>query len=157
MVVQNTAPANAPVFAHQSAGWQLHGVVTSRPRQHYVEKRLPSAFVGTDLGSWVTANEIDTLVVAGYMTHHCDDSTIRQAMHEGLSVEFLDDAAGSLPYANRAGSASAEELHRSFKVALQSRLAAVMGTDEWIGVLETKGTPVRDNLFASNQRGRGLA
>ena len=88
------------------------------------------------------------------MTHNCDDSTIKHAFHAGLAVEFLSDAAGSLPYLNKAGAASAEEIHRTFSVAMQARFAAVMGTDEWINLLRSNGVTERDNLFQSNQRAR---
>ncbi len=156
VVVQNTSPAGAPVFAKGSPGWEFHTVVSSRPYSHYIEKALPSAFAGTDLGEWLNQNHIDTLVVAGYMTHNCDDATIKHALHVGLAVEFLSDAAGSLPYENHAGRASAEEIHRVFSVVMQSRFAAVATTEEWIVALQTGKALPRDNIYGSNQRARSL-
>ncbi|KMZ11144.1 Amidase [Candidatus Burkholderia humilis] len=156
-IVQNFAPATAPIFARGShRRWPSCDSVASRPRAHYVGKALPSAFAGTDLGEWLTSNDIDTIVIAGYMTQNCDDSTVKHAVHAGLQVEFLSDATGSLPYENRAGKASAEEIHRVFTVVMQSRFAAVLSTDEWIAVLEFGEPPVRENIFVSNQRARGL-
>ncbi|WP_019142832.1 cysteine hydrolase family protein [Noviherbaspirillum massiliense] len=152
VVVQNTAPAGVPIFVKGTPGWELHEVVTRRKFDHYVEKNLPSAFTGTDLADWVAAHGIDTLTVAGYMTHNCVDSTIKHALHAGLAVEFLHDAAGSLPYANRAGQASAEEIHRVFCVVLQSRFAAVLSTAEWIAALRMEATPERDSIFSSFRR-----
>jgi hypothetical protein len=38
---------------------------------------------------------------------------------------------------------------------MQSRFAAVLGTDEWIAALESGEPPARDNIYASNQRARG--
>jgi nicotinamidase-related amidase len=157
VVVQQMAPASSPLFAQDSVGGALHEVVASRPRDHLVQKALPSAFTGTDLADWLAARQIDTLVVAGYMTHNCDASTINHAVHQGLSVEFLQDATGSVPYANRAGMASAEDIHRVFSVVLQSRFAAVLGTDEWIAALQSGVAPERDNIHASNQRARAKA
>lgn len=157
IVVQNTAPAGTPVFSKGSPGWELHEVVAGRPYSHYVEKSLPSAFAGTDLAEWLGAHEIDTLVVVGYMTHNCDDSTVRHALHAGLAVEFLVDAAGALSYENRAGRASAEEIHRVFTVVMQTRFAAVATTDEWIAALQKGEALPRDNIYQSNRRARGLA
>ena len=152
VLIQNIAPETSPLFARGSAGAALHDVVSSRPHAQLIEKSLPSAFAGTNLGDWLKAHEIDTLVIAGYMTHNCDDSTVKHAVHAGLSVEFLVDATGSVPYENRAGYASAEEIHRVFTVVMQSRFAAVLSTDEWIGVLESGAAPVRDNIYTSNQK-----
>lgn len=154
IVVQQFAPAGSPVFAQGSAGWDLHEVVRTRTRDHYFEKKLPSAFAGTNLADWLSERQIDTLTVVGYMTHNCDDSTIKHAFHAGLAVEFLSDAAGSLPYLNKAGAASAEEIHRTFSIAMQARFAAVMGTEEWTKLLRTNSVAERDNLFLSNQRAR---
>jgi nicotinamidase-related amidase len=152
IVVQNTAGSGAPVFVKGTAGWELHEVVASRKSDHYVEKNLPSAFAGTDLADWIAGHRIDTITVIGYMTHNCVDSTIRHALHSGLAVEYLSDASGSLPYANREGKASAEEIHRVFSVVLQSRFSAVLSTAEWIAALKTGSAPERDSIFQSYQR-----
>lgn len=152
IVVQQIAPESAPLFAAGSHGWALHQVVGSRPRDHYVPKTLPSAFAGTDLAEWLAARAVDTLAVVGYMTHNCNDTTIKHAFDRGLQVEFLHDASGSVPYANRAGMATAEEIHRVFAVVEQSRYAAVMRTDEWIDHLAKGTTPERDSIHASHQR-----
>jgi nicotinamidase-related amidase len=154
VVVRNIAPATSPIFAEGTPGAELHEVVGSRPRDHYIAKKLPSAFAGTDLAEWLAGRGIDTITVAGYMTHNCDFSTIVQAVHAGLSVEFLSDASGAPSYENRAGRASAEDLHRVSCVVMQSRFAAVLATTEWIAALESGAPPVRDNIYGSNLRAR---
>jgi nicotinamidase-related amidase len=154
VVVQNTAPAGAPLFDKGTHGWRLHDALASRPRDHYVEKSLPSAFAGTDLGAWIAARGIDTLTVIGYMTHNCVAATVVQALHAGLAVEVLGDATGAVPYANRAGTASAEEIHRAYSVVFQSRFAAVLGTAEWIDTVASGKAPERDTIFGSNLRAR---
>ena len=152
IVAQQSSPADAPLFATGSRGWELHPLVAGRPRQHYLRKTLPSAFGGTDLGDWLREHGVDTLAVVGYMTHNCNDTTIKHAFDAGLQVEFLMDASGSVPYANRAGGATAEEIHRVFAVVEQSRYAAVMTTDEWIAHLAHGTAPERDTIHASHQR-----
>jgi nicotinamidase-related amidase len=154
VVVQNSAPATAPIFARDSRGWQLHDVVARRPFDHYVEKRLPSAYAGTDLAAWLAGRQIDTLTVCGYMTHNCVDSTVKHALHAGTTVEVLRDAIGAVAYENKAGRASAEEIHRAFCVVMQSRFAAVADADEWISALAAGKALERDSIYASNQRAR---
>ncbi len=152
IVVQNTGPAGSPLFAKDSHAWQLHPVVAARSRDHYLEKRLPSAYTGTDLAEWLMKNQIDTLAVCGYMTHNCVDSTVKHALHDGTAVEVLHDAIGAVPYANRYGRASAAEIHHAFCVVMQSRFAAVMSTEEWIEVVQGRRQPERDTIFGSNQK-----
>lgn len=157
IVVQQYAPADSPIFAAGTHAWALHEVVQSRQWQHYIEKKLPSAFAGTDLASWLAENKIDTLAVTGYMTHNCVDSTIKHAFHSGLAVEYLSDASGSLSYINKAGSATGEEIHRAFCVVMQARFAAVMNTNEWLQVISEKAVAERDGIYKSNLRARNTA
>jgi nicotinamidase-related amidase len=156
LVVQHTAPAGAPIFDKGTHGWELHPVVAGRQYDHYIEKYKASVFTGTDFAEWIAAHGIDTLTIAGYMTHNCNVSTINHAYHDGLALEYLYDATGSLPYANRAGQATAEEIHRSFSVVLQSNFAAVMRTAEWIAALQGAPAPAVEGILASNQRARSL-
>lgn len=154
IVVQNTAPPGAPIFDKGTHGWELHAVVTQRPREHYIEKTLPSCFAGTDLGQWLAEHGIDTLSIVGYMTHNCVAATVMHALHAGLTVEVLGDATGSLPYANHAGAASARQIHEAFTVVFQSRFAAVLATAAWIEVLANDAAPRRDSIFGSSQQAR---
>ena len=77
------------------------------------------------------------------------------AFHSGFAVEFISDASGSVPYENRAGRATAEEIHRVMSVVLQSRFAAVMSADEWVEMLQQGTKPERDSIYRSNRRARG--
>ncbi|MEX6502544.1 cysteine hydrolase family protein [Pseudomonas zhanjiangensis] len=154
VLVQQLAPADSPLFPRGSYNAALHPTVAERPHDLRLEKSLPSALAATELGQWLRARDVDTLTVVGYMTHNCNDSTIRQAVHEGWQVEYLHDASGSVSYRNRAGAASAEDIHRVFCVVLQSRFAAVMSTDEWLQILKSGARPERDNIYQSNQRAR---
>src|SRR5258708_34011897 len=99
IVVQNLAPATSPLFARGSDGAELHPVVASRERDHFVTKSLPSAFPETDLADWLAQHGVDTLTVTGYMTHNCDAATINYALHAGLTVDIPADASGPVPYA----------------------------------------------------------
>lgn len=152
VAVKQLAPESSPIFAKGSHGGNLHPEVAARRHDHLIEKVMPSAFAGTDLEAWLRANAIDTLVIAGYMTHNCDLSTIIHAVHMGFAVEFLSDATGAVPYANSAGYASAEDIHRVVSVVLQSRFAAVVKTADWIECVRTGALPERDSIYASNQR-----
>jgi nicotinamidase-related amidase len=152
VVVQHLRPEGFPVFAKGSPGAELHPVVTERPWDLLVQKEMASALTGTGLGPWLRQRGIDTLTIVGYMTHNCDDSTARQAAHEGWKVELLHDAAGSLPYANAMGAASAEEIHRVFTVVMHTGFAAVISTAQWLNALSGGDVPQADNIYLSNQR-----
>lgn len=154
--VQNSLAANAPIFAHGSVGAEMHATINARVPDHAVSKNLPSAFVGTDLEEWLRQHDVDTVTVIGYMTHNCNLSTMLHAFHSGFAVEFIHDASGSVSYKNRAGSVTAEEIHRVISVVLQSRFAAVMSAGEWMALIESGQAAERDSIYRSNQRARGI-
>lgn len=156
IVVQNIQSKQSPIMAEGSAGCALHETIAARPHDHYVAKKLPSAFAGTDLEEWLRQHAVDTVTVIGYMTHNCNLSTMLHAFHSGFAVEFISNASGSVSYENRAGRASAEEIHRVMCVVLQSRFAAVMSTGEWIAMQAAGTKPERDSIYLSNRRARGL-
>jgi nicotinamidase-related amidase len=133
VVVQHTFPQpEMPFFKRGTPGWELHPEVASRPRDHWIEKNLPGSFTGTDLEEWLRERGLDTVTVAGYMTHMCCDTTARQAAHLGLKVEFLSDATGTLPVKNSAGEVDAEEMHRATLCAQQMMISEVLDTDRWL-------------------------
>ncbi len=136
IVIQHTAKApDSPTFRKGSHEWELHPRVASRPHDLYIEKQLPGSFTGTHLEPWLMEKGIDTLVIAGYMTQMCCDTTARQAFHLGFAVEFLSDATGTLSITNAAGAVKDEELHRAILVAQQAKFSKVMNTEEWLGKL----------------------
>ncbi|MET0312221.1 MAG: cysteine hydrolase family protein [Burkholderiaceae bacterium] len=149
-VIQHSSPATSPLFAKGSPAWELHPEVARRHRDHYIEKNFPSVFTGTDFAEWLARHEIDTLAIVGYMTHNCNASTFYEAVHRKLTVEHLHDATGSLGYANAAGRASGEEIHRVLNVVFHT-LGAVASTDQWVAAVKAKEALPRGSIPASYQ------
>ena len=133
IVIQHAAPQpDSAVFRRGSLEWQLRPEVAVRPRSALIHKSLPGSFTGTDLEAWLREHDIDTVVISGYMTQKCCDTTSRQALHLGFKVEFLSDATGTLDANNTAGTVTAEELHRAILVTQQMRFSEVLTADQWI-------------------------
>jgi nicotinamidase-related amidase len=135
LVRHNSPQPDAATFRKGSEEWQLHPEIMKRKHARLIDKTLPGSFSKTDLEVWLTNHAIDTLAITGYMTQICCDTTAREAMHRGFSVEFLSDATGTLAIENYAGKVSAEELHRAILVTQAMRFSKVMTTDAWINGL----------------------
>ncbi len=151
IVVQNFAPATAPIFARGSHGAELQPAVAAEAHDLKVEKTLPGALTETGLPAWLRERGIGTIAIAGYMTHNCDASTAIDAVHQGFGVEFLADATGSVPYANAAGRATAEEIHRVFCVVMHSRFGWTGPTADWIAAVREGRALQRGTIFESHQ------
>jgi len=133
VAIQHASPQpDAAVFRKGSKEWELHPEVAARPHDVLIHKSLPGSFTGTELNAWLRQRRVETVVIAGYMTQMCCDTTARQAMHLGFGVEFLSDGTGTLAIKNEAGEVTAEELHRAILVTQQMRFSRVMKTSDWI-------------------------
>jgi nicotinamidase-related amidase len=132
ILIQHTSPAeNATIFKKGSNEWHIHPDLLNKKHYRVVEKNLPGSFTDTDLESVLKDLDIDTVTIAGFMTQMCCDTTARQAMHMGYSVEFLSDATGTLQLSNSAGTISAEDLHKAILVTQAARFSKVLSSDEW--------------------------
>ena len=132
-VIQHAAPQpDSAVFRRGSREWELLSEISDRHRDALIHKSLPGSFTGTELEGWLRKLKVQTVVISGYMTQMCCDTTARQAVHRGFGVEFLSDATGTLDFENEAGKVTAEELHRATLVTQQMRFAQVLATESWI-------------------------
>ena len=104
VAIQHASPQpESATFRKGSKDWELHAEVLARPHDVLIHKSLPGSFTGTELEKWLRARGVQTVVIAGYMTQMCCDTTARQATHLGFGVEFLSDGTGTLAIKNAAG------------------------------------------------------
>lgn len=133
IIIQHTAPQkDSKTFVKDSQGWKLHEEIVKQKFDYLIEKNLPGSFTDTRLEKVLRDHGIDTVVISGYMTQMCCDTTARQAFHLGFMVEFLADATGTLDITNYAGVVKAEELHQAILVTQAMRFSNVITTDAWL-------------------------
>lgn len=136
ILIQHTSlQENALTFKKGSNEWEIPNELLSRKYHHIIEKNLPSSFNNTNLEQVLKDMDIDTITIAGYMSQMCCDTTARQAMHMGYSVEFLSDATGTIQLSNSEGTISAEALHKTILIIQASRFSKVLTLEEWVSKL----------------------
>ena len=69
--------------------------VKPAPGDIEVQKTLYSCFVGTEFDAQLKARGIDTLVIVGFTTDCCVDSTARDAFHRNYDVFVVSDACAA--------------------------------------------------------------
>ncbi len=94
-VLHEATSPQAPLFAPGSREVQPLAGLQPAAGEPVVIKRLPSSFAGTDLAELLAEGGIDTLLIAGLMTHNCVDATAREAFHRGLRVAVIADACAT--------------------------------------------------------------
>jgi len=69
----------------------------------------------------------ETLLIAGYMTHNCADSTAREAFHRGYRVGVVADASATRDLPGLAGSTiPAATVHAAVLAGLGDRIAEIV-------------------------------
>ena len=133
VAVRHTEPdPSGGIFVEGTPAWQLHDAVASRPHDVVIDKRLPGSFTGTPLEEWLSEHGVEHVVIAGWMTHMCVDSTTRQAMHRGYDVTVLVDATGTIDVADDLPAAL---VHKVELGVLGDGFAQLRSTADWVADL----------------------
>ena len=101
--IRHEEAPGAPVFAIDGPRVEFMPDVAPRHIEPVVIKHAPGAFTDTELSQVLGQLAVRSVVIAGFMTHMCCDTTARQAQERGLDVIFLTDgtATRTLSYGGR--------------------------------------------------------
>jgi nicotinamidase-related amidase len=93
--VRHEEAPGAPVFAPDGPLVETMPEVAPRGLEPIVVKHAPGSFTNTELGAALDQFGVRQLVIAGFMTHMCCDTTARQASERGYDVIFLTDGTAT--------------------------------------------------------------
>jgi len=124
--IQHDAGAGSPYDVNAPIG-QIADTVAPRAGEKVIVKSLPSSFEGTDLDAELKRLGVTDLVLAGFMTHVCVNSTARAAFNHGYrpTVVAAGTATRSIPDP-RGGDVPAAVLHAAALASLADIFAIVV-------------------------------
>lgn len=131
IIVQHTGLVG-DTFIKNSNEWKIHPKVVEKYYDYIIEKTKPSSFYETNLEEILKKENITGVVISGYMTQMCCDTTAREAFHKGYHVEFLSDATGTIDINNQVGIISSKELHKATLIAQSLRFSNIISTVEFM-------------------------
>lgn len=122
-----------PSLPHHS-GRDIKEIVAPLPNEPVMIKNVNSAFIGTNLETYLKEAAIETLVIVGLTTDHCVSTTTRMAKNLGFSPLIVSDATATFDRTSFDGKQyRAEEIHHMALVSLHDEFAMVMDTN---GILQ---------------------
>ncbi|HTJ70926.1 MAG TPA: isochorismatase family protein [Actinospica sp.] len=107
---------------------RISAEVAPLPGEPVLVKHLPSSFVGTDLDARLRALGVEDLVLAGFMTHMCVNSTARDAFNRGYRPTVVAAATATRALRGPDGElVSAASLQAASLAGLADLFALVVG------------------------------
>jgi len=103
-------------------------LMITMPAMQVIKKRY-SCLIGTGLTETLRRRGIDTIIVAGFMTNYCCETTARHAHDEDFYVDFILDATGC---PDLSGDVTQATIKTVVAASLQDGFARVHSTDEFL-------------------------
>lgn len=129
--IQHDAGPGTPYDVRVPLG-QIADLVAPAPGEPVITKQYPNSFVQTDLDERLKALGVKQVVLAGFMTHMCVNSTAHGAFNHGYGVTIVARATATRPLQGPEGKVlSAQAVHDGALAATRDLYAAVVdGVDE---------------------------
>ncbi|MBY0598515.1 cysteine hydrolase family protein [Bacillus bingmayongensis] len=100
------------------------------------QKNVNSAFIGTNLESYLREHNYETVVIIGLTTDYCVSTSVRMAGNLGFSTYVISDATATFDRIAYDGNYyPAEEIHKYALVSLHEMFATVLTTDKLIDLV----------------------
>jgi nicotinamidase-related amidase len=129
--VQHIAPAGSAVFAIDGETVKFHPDMQPRAKDAVLQKTTVSVFGSTDLNERLKQSGINTVIVAGLMTHACVAGAARDAAPLGYSVIVASDASATRAITRVNGtSIDKDALHKAALAEVEDTFGDVLSTAE---------------------------
>jgi nicotinamidase-related amidase len=121
--------ATSGVFVPGTPGVEMYPGLHMEAEEPCLTKHFPGSFTQTPLAAHLRHLDADALVICGYMTQLCCDTTTRQAEERGFRVLFAADgtASRSLKLNDRTIS---HAVVQETTLAVMTQFAEVLGVDQ---------------------------
>ncbi len=126
----------ASPLVREKPGNAFHEAVQPLPEEKVIEKRVNSAFIGTNFEALLRAAGINTLLIAGMTTDHCISTTVRMAGNLEFKTFLVADACATFDKKGLKGEHfSADLIHETALASLQGEFAEVIDMEKAMALI----------------------
>ncbi|HEX6226283.1 MAG TPA: cysteine hydrolase family protein [Chryseolinea sp.] len=139
IIVQHQSVSPHSPFYPGRPGNELMEFVRVRPKEKLVRKSTTSAFINTDLHRYIREEQIDGLVVTGFVTNNSVEATARYAGDLGIATTVVSDATACFDKVSISGKKfNSADVHELSLSNLKGEYAAVKTTEEIVIAFNVK-------------------
>lgn len=123
-------------------GFAFKSELAPKENEPVVEKEVNSAFIGTELETWLRERGIETLVLTGLTTDHCVSTTARMGENLGFRMLVVADGTATFDRETPDGRRiTAEKNHQTALAQLQGEFATIVDSDQLVSENEAGSQP----------------
>ena len=124
--IQHDAGVGTPYDVTADIG-QISAEVAPKNGENVITKNYPNAFIATPLEAQLKALGIENVVLAGFMTHMCINSTARGAFNLGFKPTVIASACATRSLVGTNGKTiDAQSMHEAALAAIRDLFAVVL-------------------------------
>lgn len=125
----------SPLLAGYPGG-EIKDVVRPYDGEPVLQKRVNSAFIGTDLEERLRRGGITTLIITGLTTNHCVETSTRMAGNLGFDTFLVSDATATFDRLGPDGVLyKAEDIQAMTMANLHEEFATIVTTEDVLRIL----------------------
>jgi nicotinamidase-related amidase len=130
--IQHDAGVGSPYDITAENG-QIADVVSPEGSEPVIVKNFPDSFAGTDLQQQLEATGKKNLVLAGFMSHMCVNSTARSGFDRGYAVSIVENSTATRDLPDgKGGTVKAADVQKASLCGLADLVAIVVDDVEQI-------------------------
>ncbi len=135
--IQHRSVMPASPLRPGQSGVEFNPLVTPLDGEPVMTKSVNSAFIGTDLETFLRERDTSAIVIAGLTTNHCVETTTRMAGNLGFNPILVEDACATFDRTGPDGTVwPAATIHAVTLANLHEEFAAIATTTEVLAGLE---------------------
>jgi nicotinamidase-related amidase len=126
----------SPLYHRNPQGTEFKDLVKPAEGEKIFPKNVNSAFIGTELQTYLDQQQIKSVVITGLSTQHCVSTTTRMSGNFGYQTYLVSDAIAAFEATDAQGKKhSAESIHEAELAMLNKEFATFITTDEILNQL----------------------
>lgn len=130
--IQHDAGTGSPYDLNADSG-QIADVVAPGVGEPVIVKHFPDSFAGTHLQQELEAVGCKNLILTGFMSHMCVNSTARSAFDRGYAVSVVEKATATRDLPDgKGGTITAADLHKASLCGLADLIAVIVEDQQQI-------------------------